>query len=160
MSVAPASWYRKDMGKLQEADLRLLGYGSKTPLPVTAKFRTKITTPKSALKETWIYVVDVDGIEPLIGDSDATDLGFLMFNPEGRNPTEMEKTIRRVGVKGKVKLGVGAMPEVEDELREITEKEQLECRKIIESDKYATIFDGHIGKMVNREPIVLHSKDD
>ena len=59
-----------------------------------------------------------------------------------------------------MKLGVGAMPEVEDELREITDKEQLECRKIIESDKYATIFDGHIWKMVNRAPIVLHSKDD
>ena len=55
VSIAPASWYRKDMGKLQEADLRLVGYGSKTPLPVTAQFRT-ITTPKGAFKETWIYV--------------------------------------------------------------------------------------------------------
>ena len=159
VSVAPASWYRKDMGKLQEADLRLVGYGSKTPLPVTAKFRTKITTPKGAFKETWIYVVDVDGIEPLMGDLDATDLGFLMFNPEGRDPTELEKTIRKVGIKGNVKLGEGAMPEAQGE-PEITEKEQLECRKIIDSDKYATVFDGHIGKMVNREPIVLHSKED
>ena len=65
VSVVPASWYRKEMGKLQEEkNISLVGYGSKTPLPVTAKFRTRITTPKGAFKETWIYLVDVEGIEP------------------------------------------------------------------------------------------------
>ena len=48
-------------------------------MPVAGKFRTRITTPKGAFKETWIYVVDVEEIEPLMGDLDATDLGFLVF---------------------------------------------------------------------------------
>ena len=156
VNVAPSSWYRKDMGKLQEADLRLIGYGSKTPLPVTAKFRTKITTPKGATKETWIYVVDVEGIEPLMGDLDATDLGFLVFNPDGREPTEFE--VRKVGIKEGTKIGEGTMPEAQDE-PQISEKERLDCRKIINSPKYATIFDGHIGKMVKRTPITLHGDD-
>ena len=148
------------MGKLQEEkDIQLVGYGSKTPLPVTAKFRTRLTTQKGAIKETWIYIVDVDGIEPLMGDLDATDLGFLVFNPEGREPTEMEKTVKKVGLKGNMSVGEGAMPEARDE-PEITENEKLECRMIIESPKYASIFDGHIGTMVNRAPIVLHSKED
>ena len=44
-------------------------------------------------------MVDVEGTEPLMGDVDATDLNFLMFNPEGREPTELERTVKRVDIK-------------------------------------------------------------
>ena len=163
VSVAPTSWYRKSMGKLQEErNMSLIGYGSKDSLPVKAKLRTRITTPKGAYKETWIYLVEIEGIEPLMGDLDATDLGFLVFNPEGRDPTEQEKnmtTVRKVAVKGKAEVGEGTMPEAQKE-PEISEEERVECRRLIDSPKYATIFDGHIGKMVKRKPIVLHSKEE
>ena len=158
VSVAPASWYRKDMGKLQETDLKLVGYGSDTPLPVSAKFRTSMTTPKGATTETWVYIVDVEGIEPLMGDDDATNLGFLTFNPEGREPTDEEKTIKRVGIVKDARIGRGTMPDAIGE-SEITEKEKTKCWKIINSPKYKTLFDGHIGKMKNRKPIILQGDE-
>ena len=71
----------------------------------------------------------------------------------------MEKTVKKVGLKGNASVGEGPMPEARNE-PEITKDKKLECRMIIEHPKYASIFDGHIGTMVNRAPIVLHCKED
>ena len=48
VSVAPAS------AGIEKTWGSGIGYGSDTPLPVTTKFRTRITTPKGAIKDTWI----------------------------------------------------------------------------------------------------------
>ena len=50
------------------------------------------------------------------------------------------------------------MPDDKD-IPEITEEEVDECWEIIEDPKYDTIFDGHIGKMVNRKPIVFQADE-
>ena len=114
-----------------------MGYGSKTPLQVTAKFPTRITTKKGAMKETWVYVVHTDdkSVQPLMGDTDATDLGFLTFTPEGREPTERE--VRINVVINKQRIGQGAMLDTNEP--EITEQEKEECLDVINDPKYESI---------------------
>ena len=72
-----------------------------------------------------IYVVDTEGIEPLmgLGDVDATDLGFFMFNPEGREPTELERTVKRVDIKDGASLGEGTIPDAKKRARDIRGRE-------------------------------------
>ena len=85
VNVAPHTWYRKEMGILQPCTLTLSPYGTEEQIPVEAKFKTTITTEKGAQKETWIHLVKADQhFQPLLGDIDATALGFLTFKPEGR----------------------------------------------------------------------------
>ena len=69
-----------------------------------------------------------------------------------------EKSVLKVAKD--VKIGKGAMPD-SMEIPEITEKEVKECWAIVDSPKYATIFDPErIGKMKNRAPITLHGNEE
>ncbi len=147
------------MGKLQATRIHLSGYGSTVPLTVTARFRAKITTKKGASTTAWVYVVDSDiDIQPLLGDPEATALGFIVFKPEGREPScaEREQQIQRIS--DKVSIGMGPMPD-DSIIPTITKEEVDECWNIINHPKYASIFDGHIGKMMNRKPIVFQADD-
>ena len=84
VSVIPSDMYRKGMGVLVSTDAVLAPYGTKEGLPVKSKFRTTITTKRGAKVNTWVYVVDSKyNVQPLLGDDDATTLGFLIFQPEG-----------------------------------------------------------------------------
>lgn len=157
-SVVPSSWYSKDMGKLQTTDDILTGYGDKA-LSVAAKFWTTITTTKGASTDSWVYVVDGDrSLQPLLGDDDATELGFLTFHPDGREPTTEEKEIRIQSISKRVNIGEGAMPDAQQP--EISDVERTECWEIVNNPKYETIFDGHIGTMKNRQPIVFHADEN
>ena len=149
--------YTKDMGKLVRCNDRLKGYGASEPLPVSAKFRTTLTTQKGAKTEAWVYLVDGDeDMQALLGDEEATALGFLTFSPEGRDPNSNELKINKISEQ--VQIGRGSMPDTQH-IPEIDDKEVQECEKIVNDPKYATIFDGHIGKMHNRKPIVLQGND-
>ena len=100
-----------------------------------------------------------ENTQPLLGDEDTEKLGFLIFKPEGREPTEDEKKkeVRLVASK-KFKIGVGPMPDAQSE-PDISEKERAECWAVINDPKYKTIFDGHIGKMKNRNASFLNPTD-
>ena len=160
VSIVPQKWYRKSMGRLQATNLRLSGYGSAVPLTVAARFRAEITTQKGAHTSAWVYVVDSDvDIQPLLGDPEATALGFIEFKPDGREPSFEEQQRQEVQrISEKVSIGQGSMPDDKD-IPEITEEEVDECWDIIDDPKYDTIFDGHIGKMVNRKPIVFQADE-
>ena len=177
VNVVPSTWYKKGMGTLQPSNAVLQPYGAESDsIRVEAKFQTTITTRRGAKKKTWVYVVNSKHpIEPLMSDTVATELGFLKFLPDGREPTaeelhdeasqnkleeaeEKETVICKV-VEG-VKIGQGAMPET-DVIPDISEKEIKECEAIIDSPKYAEVFDPErIGKMKNRAPITLHGNDE
>ena len=152
VSIVPRSWYRSGMGKLQPSDQRLTGYGSTVPLTVIAKFWTTITTKKGACVWAEVFVVDDSeiAIQPLLGDPEATELGFITFKPEGREPRPDEQQVNRIS--DRVVIGQGPMPDVKD-IPEITEEEAEECWNIVNDPKYDTIFDGHIGTMIHRKPI-------
>ena len=176
VDVVPSTWYRSGMGKLQPTNAVLQPYGAEADsIPVEAKFKTTITTKRGAKATTWVYVVNSkQPIEPLMSDRVATALGFLKFLPDGRAPTEeemkddassqeepVEKEEKEVFKVAKdVKIGRGSMPD-SIEVPAITEKEVEECREIIDSPKYAAVFDPQrIGKMKNRAPIILHGNED
>ena len=53
---------------------------------------TCITTRKGAHKNTKVYIVDRFRPDPLLGDGDAQDLGFITFNQEGRDPNMAQST--------------------------------------------------------------------
>ena len=169
VSIVPAHWYESGMGKLQVTDDVLNGYAGKEPIPVTAKFRTTITTSRGASIECWVYIVEGDhNLQPLLGDPESQALGFITFHPEGREPTAEEKNndsgisesenININGISANVKIGAGPMPDAVSE-PEITEKEREECWEVVNRPKYASIFDGHIGTMVKRKPIVFHGDE-
>ena len=158
VSIVPASWYQKEMGTLQPTTDILRPYGADAALPVEARFRTTISTQKGAKAATWVYVVRSEQpIEPLMGDDVATELGFLSFKPEGREPTEEEMNETEIKkVSSHVQIGCGPMPD-SAAVPDITKEEVDECWKIVRSPKYASIFDPKcIGKMKNRAPIIFH----
>ena len=47
-------------------------------------FRTELRTITGAWKTCWVYVVYRARPEPLLGDSDAEEVGIVTFHPEGR----------------------------------------------------------------------------
>ena len=159
VSTMSSNWYRKGMGTLVPTNDILRPYGSSEGLPVEAKFKTTITTAKGAKEETWVYVVNSkEDIQPLLGDDVATELGFLTFQPEGRNPTKEENEQHKVlKVSSNVQIGSGAMPDSKN-IPKITQKEVTECWDI---PKYESVFDPkRIGTMKNRKPIILHRNEE
>ena len=156
-TVVPTHFYRKEMGKLHTATETLRGYGASQPLKVKAKFWARITTMKGATTEGWIFIVEGDDtLQPLLGDVEASALGFITFQPEGRAPNLDELSIRKIS--DQVKIGKGHMPDSEN-IPEISEEEREECWDIVKEPKYKTIFDGHIGMMKNRKPIEFQAKE-
>ena len=93
-TIIPPDMYCPSMGKIQAADTILRSWGSKTPLDVKGMFETELETRRGARKKTKVVVVQGFRPEPLMGDKDAAELGFITFNPRGREATEEEK-IRR-----------------------------------------------------------------
>ena len=107
-----------------------------------------------------MHIVKTDKhFQPLLGDIDATALGFITFKPEGREPTTQEREkIDVMQLSSNVKIGTGPMPDVAKE-EPISEEEQKEALDIIKSPEYRNIFDGHVGGMKKRKPITLHAND-
>ena len=157
-SVVPASFYRREMGKLHRATETLRGYGASQPLNVKAKFYASITTQKGATTKGWIFVVEgEEDLQPLLGDIEASELGFITFQPEGRAPKPEELSVKKIS--DHVNIGRGHMPDSKD-IPEITDEEREECWDVVKDPKYKSIFDGHIGTMKNRKPITFQAKED
>ena len=74
-----------------------------------------------------VYVVGRYQPEPLMGDRDGEDLGFITFNPKGKKPTE-EGTLKRIPQKLRenLKVKVNTQPdEVKPDLGEIDKLKEL-----------------------------------
>ena len=154
VSIVPTYLYKKEMGKLQPSSERLRTYGTSKSLNVEAKFIANMTTNQGACTHGWVYVVEGDEqLQPLLGDTEATALGFITFRPEGREPPEQELSVNKIT--DHVQVGKGQMPDLNQE-QQITEAERKQCWKIVNKDKYKPVFDPkHIGKMHKREVIIL-----
>ena len=59
-------------------------------LDVRGVFMTMLATAKGAAKTTTVYVVAGYHPEAVLGDEDATALGIICFNSQGRDPTQEE----------------------------------------------------------------------
>ena len=90
-TIIPPSHYSREMGDLVRTDTRLRAWGSDKLLDVRGMIHTKLETEKGATAYTKVYVVNGHQPEPLLGDADAEALGFVIFNKEGREPTQEEQ---------------------------------------------------------------------
>merc|ERR1712243_145969 len=107
MGITP-DMYHPDMGEVVAADCYLRAWGSKDRLDVKGMFRTELKTDGGGHTQTWVYVVDGDKPEPLLGEDDAEDLGIIIFNPEGADTSKaysvhIEKTSGLSGIPNKLR---------------------------------------------------------
>ena len=64
-------------------------------------FQTTLHTRNGNTKVTWVYVVDGDRPEPLLGEEDAEDLGVIIFNPDGGETIKKVETLESRDERGK-----------------------------------------------------------
>jgi hypothetical protein len=164
--------YKDSMGKLEEADCNLTAWGADTYLDVKGMFRTRLTTKKGARKDTVVYVVGGTRPEPLLGDTDAEDLGIIVFRPEGREATKEEKEGKTEEKVNKVKEGkehkgrsipsklrrAGKIVKTEKpQVEGYTAKEKKETMEIVKSFE-GSVFTDKIGLM-KTEPVKLQYEE-
>ena len=61
---------------------------------VKGMFETELETRRGARRTTKVFVIQGFRPEPLLGDKNAAWLGFITFDPQGREATEEEKQKR------------------------------------------------------------------
>ena len=169
-TIIPPDMFRPSMGKIKAADTILRSWGSKIPLDVKGMFETELETRRGARRTTKVFVVQGFRPEPLLGDEDAAGLGFITFNPRGREATEEEKIMRekentkatvqvskidsRTSIPDKIRQGLGVQVLTEQgREEEISAGEKAKTMSIVEEFQ-GSVFTGHIGK-IKTEPIHL-----
>ena len=171
-TIIPPDLYRPAMGKVVAADTILRSWGSKKPLDVKGMFTTDLVTRRGARKQTQVYVVAGHRPEPLLGDTDAEDLGFVTFDPKGRKATEEEEQLKQkeLSAAGKTEgvtvRNIKAGSSIPDKIREglgvevITQKEAQEqvpaseiAKTMLIVDQFkGSVFNNHIG-LIKTDPI-------
>ena len=87
-NVIPPSMYKHEMGRMEETGDTLRAYGGER-LDLKGIIRDAWVTNKKGLGiKTDLYIVDGYQNEPLLSEEVSTALGFIQFNPEGREPTD------------------------------------------------------------------------
>ena len=118
--------------------------------------RSTIETEKGAKTTSHLYIVDGFHPEPLLGDQDAEDLGFITFNREGREPRPEEldsADIQRIAQKLRDNLHVNV--ETAGLLTDnIPSEERRKVEELIDRYSGLVFSDERIG-LINIEPIHL-----
>ena len=78
------------MGEIHKPDISLRAWGSTDNLNITGMVLPVLETKRGAKRSSKIYIVERYQAEPLLGDRDAEELGFITFNKDGRGPTSEE----------------------------------------------------------------------
>ena len=153
-SIIPPTAYRPEMGPVEAADTHLRAWGSKANLDVKGMFTSTLTTEKGATTETKIYIVDGYHPEPLLGDVDAEQLGFIVFNREGRDPYPEETSqVQRIAQKLRDSLLVDV--DTAGVVADVIPKEELQkVEALIDRFDGLVFSDDKIGH-VDIEPIHL-----
>ena len=153
-TIIPPSSYRPEMGVVVAADTHLRAWGSKSNLDVKGMIKTTLRTKKGATTQTTIYIVDGYHPEPLLGDLDAEELGFIIFNKEGRDPHPDEAIqIQRIAQKLRDSLNI-SVDTVGSVLDEIPNEELKKVEALIDRFDGLVFSDDRIGH-VNIKPIHL-----
>ena len=88
-------------------------------------FHATIEAEGRAHVGTWVYIVDREKPEPLLGDGDAEALGIIWFNPRGKeirikmiqegikqDTKAVDIKLEQKGVKSRKKTGLKEVPSV------------------------------------------------
>ena len=159
-TIIPPHLYSSKMGKLAPADCHLRAWGASTHLDTKGMIHTTLRTQRGACTKTKVYIVAGTRPEPLLGATDAENLGIIRFNPQGRSATAIDQTteVKRIADKSKcitAKLCHSGVPvqttKVEDQKVEVLDRR--EALRIIEQYN-GTVFSENIGCM-NIPPVKL-----
>ena len=167
-TIIPPYMFRPSMGKIKAVDTILRSWGSKTPLDEKGMFETELETRRGARRKTKVFVVQGFRPKPLLGDEDAAGLGFMTFNPRGREATEeimreMESTSKatvqvskidsRTSIPERIRQGLGVQVLTEHGGEEMSAGEKAKTMSIVEEFQ-GSVFTGHIGN-IKTDPILL-----
>ena len=163
-TIIPPEIYDIKMGPLKKPDINLRAWGCTDNLNIQGMVEVELGNMKGARTSSKVYVVEGHEAEPLLGDKDAEELGFITFNKEGRAPTPEECTINRLEpsipqkLRSNLQVTVDTKPQVETADLITTEyKEEIE--ELVERYKGSVFDDTKIGCM-KIPPIHLDYDDD
>ena len=152
-TILPPEIYDPKMGEIEKSDISLRAWGSTDNLKIAGMIRPLLETKRGAKTRSKIYIVEGYEAEPLLGDLDAEELGFITFNKEGRGPNQDEASaIRAVGPSIPQKLRNNLQVEVETKpkisMSETISKEGREkINGLVERFKGSVFDDKKIGLM-------------
>jgi len=89
-TILPPEIYDPKMGEIHKPDISLRAWGSTDNLKITGMVLPVLETKRGAKTSSKIYIVEGYQAEPLLGEKDAEELGFITFNKDGRVPTSEE----------------------------------------------------------------------
>ena len=157
-TIITPSMYHPSMGQIVASDCHLRAWGSKVRLDVKGMFQASLRSTGGAHKETWIYVVDGDRPEPLLGEDDAEDLGIIVFNPAGGRVYNIETGQKQGGAnrtgipdklrKAGIRVETSRLPNVE-----ISEKEKNSSLQIV-NRHIGLVFSDRVG-CLQTDPVKL-----
>ena len=152
-TIIPPHLYSRKMGKLVPADCHLRAWGAATHLDTKGMIYTTLHTQRGACTKTKVYIVAGTRPEPLLGATDAENLGIIRFNPQGRPATEMDKTsdVRHITDRTKsitAKLRHSGVPvqTTKVESQKVENLDRRDALRIIEQYK-GTVLTENIGCM-------------
>ena len=152
-TILPPDIYDPRMGEIQKPDISLRAWGSTDNLKITGMIRPVLETKRGAKTSSKIYIVEGYEAEPLLGDLDAEELGFITFNKEGRGPTREECcSIKVVQPSIPQKLRDNLQVDVDTKPRitvsdSISKQGRENINKLVESYKGSVFDDAKIGLM-------------
>ena len=157
-TIIPPTHYKQTMGVIRDHDTNLRAWGSSELLDVRGMIITKLSTTRGAKKTAKVFIVNGFHPEPLLGATDAEDLGFITINKEGRQPRQEEGNnnsnkeracIKQIGIPQKIrenlKIEVDTHPE---DNRTATETEIAEVMKTVQSYEGVVFNDNKVGKLI------------
>ena len=136
--------YNVSMGSLQPPDVKLRAWGATDNLPVVGMLNTTIENINGARVESKVYVVDGHQPEPLLGDGDAEQLGFITFNPSGKKPLPDGK-VNRIPQAIRENLQVDVITRPPDATPNLSETAKL--KDLLDSYKGLVFDDAKVGCM-------------
>ena len=163
-TIIPPEIYDIEMGPLKKPDINLRAWGCTGNLNIKGMVEVELGNMKGARTTSKVYVVEGHEAEPLLGDKDAEELGFITFNKEGRAPTPEECTINRVEpsipqkLRSNLDVVVDTKPKVETADR-ITSEYKEEIEELVARYKGSVFDDTKIGCM-KIPPIHLDYNND
>ena len=157
-TIITPSMYHPAMGQVVASDCYLRAWGSKDRLDVKGMFQTDLKSTGGGYTTTWVYVVDGDRPEPLLGEGDAEDLGIIVFNPEGMDTSkvngirtsmkqqkaEVKETGTGTGIPNKLRKAGIKVETSRPPTIEISDKDQLSSLQIVDRH-VGLVFSDRIG---------------
>ena len=163
-TIIPPEIYDTSMGPLKKPDIDLRAWGCTENLKIKGMLEVELKNGKGAKTPSKVYVVEGHEAEPLLGDKDAEELGFIIFNREGREPTPGECSIRRLEsnipqkLRDNLNISVDTKPGVDiSDLMTTEGKEEIE--ELVNRYKGSVFNDTKIGCM-KIQPIHLDYDTD